>query len=114
MVMMVVGLEIKWVGKTVYREEVFTKTIVERELGLLEPIPGLTDPRANLSIAVTRGQRNFQAILSGETRTAELNTPLIAFGTVTSYTNMVFWTMIVIETLAAIAALFNASLKAGL
>jgi hypothetical protein len=108
----VFGLETATVGKAYYREAVFTKTLVERELGLLDPIPGLDDPRANLSIAVTQGQRNIQAILSGETR-PEPGDTRIARGTVAWNAQMAFWVLIVIETLAAIAALVNVSVKAG-
>jgi hypothetical protein len=106
------GLETATVGKSYYREAIFTKTLVERELGLLDPIPGLDDSRANLSIAVTQGQRNYQAILSGETRTEPGDTS-IARGTVAWNAQMAFWTMIVIDAGAAIAALINASVKAG-
>jgi hypothetical protein len=109
----VCGLETSKIGKGYYREAVFTKTLVERELGLLDPVSGLSDPRANLSIAVTRGQRDYEAILSGSTRASDLGEATIPFGTVAFYGNMVFWVMIVIETLAAVATAVNASIKAA-
>src|ERR1700730_16124846 len=42
----VFGLKMVNIAKAYYREAVFTKTLVERELGLLDPIPGTDDPRA--------------------------------------------------------------------
>jgi hypothetical protein len=46
-------------SKQYYREAVRTKTLVERELGLLRHIDGLDNSPATLSIAVTPGQRAF-------------------------------------------------------
>src|SRR5229473_762210 len=41
----VCGLETSKIGKGYYREAVFTKTLIERELGLLDPVSGSNDPR---------------------------------------------------------------------
>ena len=109
----VFGLGTIAVGKAYYREATFTKTLAEHELGLLDPVPGFQDPRANLSIAVTQGQRKHAAILSGEARDAELQETRISRGTIAFYTQMVFWMMILIEALSAIAAVVTASIKAN-
>ena len=61
----VCGLDAIKIGKAHYRESVFVKTLVERELGLLKVLADFTDTRANLSIAVTDGQRNYRNILFG-------------------------------------------------
>jgi hypothetical protein len=53
-------------GKRYYRESVFTKTLVERELGLLERLPGMNSDKATLSIAVTDGQRDYRGVLFGD------------------------------------------------
>jgi hypothetical protein len=84
------GLQTTKIAKGYYREAVYTKTLVERELGLLEPIPGLQDPRANLSIAVTRGQRDTEAILSGQSRADDFSDTPISSGTVAFNAQMVF------------------------
>jgi hypothetical protein len=107
------GLQTAKIAKGYYREAVFTKTLVERELGLLEPIQGLQDSRANLSIAVTRGQRDYEAILSGQSHADDFSDTPISSGTVAFNAQMVFWLMIAIETLAAIATVINASIKSG-
>ena len=107
------GIQTGTVGKAYYREAVFTKTLVERELGLLDPIPGVGGSHANLSITVTPGQRNYEAILSGEARSTDPSATQISPGTVAWNAQMAFWVMIVIETSAAIAALVNAPIKAG-
>jgi hypothetical protein len=107
------GLQTTKLAKGYYREAVFTKTLVERELGLLEPIPGLQDPRANLSIAVTRGQRDTEAILSEQSRADDFSDTPISSGTVAFNAQMVFWVMIAIEALAAIATVINASVGSG-
>jgi hypothetical protein len=107
------GLQTTKIAKGYYREAVYTKTLVERELGLLEPIPGLQDPRANLSIAVTRGQRDTEAILSGQSRADDFSDTPISSGTVAFNAQMVFWVMIAIEALAAIATVINASVGSG-
>jgi hypothetical protein len=106
------GLETVNIAKAYYREAVFTKTLVERELGLLDPIPGIDDARANLSIAVTRGQRDHVAILSGRKRVADLRETPISRGSAAFYTQMVFWVMIVIESLGGLASVLNITIKA--
>src|SRR5438045_4358235 len=62
-VISVFGLQTVPIGKRYYRQAVFTKTLAERELGLLTPLAGVDRSRGNLSIAVTRGQPDHQAIL---------------------------------------------------
>ena len=101
------GLQTVAVGKRYYREAVYTKTLVEKELGLLEPLPGVAGERANLSIAVTRGQRNHHFILSE--RTGEDGRT--STGTTAFYTQLIFWFMIVIEACAAVASVIYAMLK---
>lgn len=107
----VFGLQTTTVGKAYYREAVFTKTLVERELGLLDRLAGIDDPRGNLSIAVTKGQRDQVAILSGKAPVGDLLDTPIRRGSVAFNVQMVFWVMIVIDGLAALASVVNASLK---
>lgn len=104
------GLFITEVGKRYYREAVYTKTLLERELGLLEPVKntmGLHESRRNLSIAVTRGQRNFEDVLYGKYVSDVLGSP-IAPGTIAAQSRSVFWAMIIIEGLGACMSLYLA------
>ena len=98
------GLKALAVSKLYYREAIFIKTVVERELGLLEPLPNLQDPRANLSIAVTDGQRDIQAILFGGKPAGRTISP----GTVVWNIKIIFWIMICIEFAGAIVAVVHA------
>jgi hypothetical protein len=98
------GLNTVSVGKGYYREAVFIKTILERELGLLKALPDLTDARANLSISVTDGQRDFVKILFGGSRQVRRQRfPQ----TITEYTEAIFWTMLFINWLGMMIALWN-------
>jgi hypothetical protein len=106
----VFGLQTVPIGKRYYREAVFTKTLAERELGLLTPLPDLDPTRGNLSIAVTRGQRDHQAIL--QARGGEAEATKISVGSAAFYTQMLFWIMIIIESIAAIASMVTAMLRA--
>lgn len=106
------GLETIELGKTYYRQAIFTKTLVERELGLLDPMPdagNLLEANANLSLAVTRGQRDHQNILYGERSADGLRDGSISTGSIVSYARATFWAMIVIEVLGAIIAAVNAA-----
>lgn len=103
------GLETLALGKRYYREAIFTKTLAERELGLLEQLPGLKDPRANLSIAVTDGQRNHRAILAGE---GPNTASQISSGSVVHSVRTIFLMVIFIEVLGLIIAGFNAAIAA--
>jgi hypothetical protein len=104
------GLNSVAVGKVYYRESVFIKTIIERELGLLKAIPGLQDPRANLSISVTDGQRDFLSVIFG-----------ISHGpsrqhffpqTITEYSQAIFGAMVVINWIGAMIVTFSAAHQA--
>jgi len=101
------GLETIAVGKIYYRRATFTKTIVERELGLLDPIPGLDSPHANLSIAVTDGQRDHRAILFSDEKAKIQSEKRIGIGTIASNIRAIFWMMIIIEFCGASVAVFN-------
>jgi hypothetical protein len=92
------GLESAKVGKGYYREAIFTKTVVEKQLGLLDPLDD--PPEANLSIAVTKGQRDYRRLL------AEGSNPdaPISKTTNTGYLILVFWVMILINSLGAVAS----------
>lgn len=98
------GLKTLAVSKSYYREAIFTKTVVEHELGLLEPLPNLQDARANLSIAVTDGQRDIKAILFGGKPAGRMISP----GTVVGNIKTIFWIMIGIECAGAIIAAVHA------
>jgi hypothetical protein len=104
MLITISGLETLAVGKRYYRESVFTKTVVERELGLLNPVHGLADPRANLSIAVTDGQRDLQSILFGGPTAERPKGGMISPRTVVWSIQAIYWVMIAIEFLGAINA----------
>jgi hypothetical protein len=104
------GLNTVAVGKTYYREAVFTKTIVERELGLLKSISDLSDPRANLSISVTDGQRDISNILFGRLRSSVGQQ--VFPQTITGYSQAIFWAMMVIDGVGAMIATFNAAHQA--
>jgi len=94
------GLKTLAVSKSYYREAIFTKTVVERELGLLEHLPNLQDARANLSIAVTDGQRDIKAILFGKKPAGRMISP----GTVVGNIETIFRMLIFIECVGAIVA----------
>jgi hypothetical protein len=98
------GLKTLAVSKSYYREAIFTKTVVERELGLLDPLPNLQDARANLSIAVTDGQRDIEAILFGRKPAARMISP----GTVVWYIQIIFGIMIALESTCAFIAAVHA------
>jgi hypothetical protein len=93
------GLNTVAVGKDYYREAVFTKTIVERELGLLKSISDLSDPRANLSISVTDGQRDISNILFGRARSSAGQQ--VFPQTITGYSQAIFWAMMLINGVGA-------------
>ena len=102
------------VAKQYYREAIFTKTVVERELGLLEKLGNLPDGRDNLSIAVTDGQRDFLTVLTAEKlQGSEENQETIVrkiFGlthSITSATEAMFVFMALIAFFAAIVAVVN-------
>jgi hypothetical protein len=106
-----IGLDTVAIGKSYYREAVFKKTLVERELGLLKPIADLETAhgqRATFSIAVTKGQQDFEKILTTK-KIADAKSTSISFGSIANYIRAVFWAMIVMETLFAAAAAVNAS-----
>jgi hypothetical protein len=98
------GLNTVAVGKNYYREAVFTKTIMERELGLLKAIHDLPDPRANFSISVTDGQRDFVNVLFGIPAQPRRQFPPQS---ITEYSEVIFWTMILINCLGAMIATYN-------
>jgi len=102
-VITIYGLKTLAISKSYYREAIFTKTVVERELGLLEPLPNLQDERGNLSIAVTDGQRDIEAILFGG-KPGRMISP----GTVVWNIKTIFWIMIFIECAGAIVAAVDA------
>ena len=103
-VITIYGLKTLAISKSYYREAIFTKTVVERELGLLEPLPNLQDARANLSIAVTVGQRDIEAILFGGKPAGRMISP----GTVVWNIKTILWIMIFIECAGAIVAAVDA------
>lgn len=107
----VFGLETVRVGKAYYRESLVTKTLVERELGLLRPLEGVTDVLArtpNLSIAVTKGMRNTTRIFG----TPESEPP-IRWGSITGQAQGIFWAMILIEALACLVSAGNFAFSIG-
>jgi hypothetical protein len=99
------GLYTVDVGKDYYREAVFTKTIVERELGLLKAVGDLPDARANLSIAVTDGQRDLPKLLFG--RDSPEPHPRFRLQTITASSKAI-WAMIIINYIGLLLALYNA------
>lgn len=50
-------------GHEYYRRATYKKTLIENELGLLEPLPGYDDEAANLAVATTRGMAESKEIL---------------------------------------------------
>jgi len=96
------GLKTLAVSKSYYREAIFTKTVVERELGLLDPLPNLQDARANLSS--NSGQRDIEAILFGGKPAARMISP----GTVVWYIQIIFGIMIALESTCAFIAAVHA------
>lgn len=110
----VAGLATIRLAKGYYREAVYTKTVVERELGLLETLPDLPEGRANLSIAVTDGQRDYHRVLRGDQigdRDKAEETPLQKVmglaQSITATTEGMFWLMIGIQGIGAAIAVFN-------
>lgn len=92
------GLETVTVGKRYYRRANHIKTLVERELGLLDPLPGLPS-RTTLSIAVTDGQRDYNALLSPDE--SPQTEGRIGLGSVVWHIKAIFWMMIIIEIMGA-------------
>jgi hypothetical protein len=101
------GLETITIGKAHYRESVFTKTLVERELGLLKSLPDLQDPRANLSIAVTDGQRDIGNLLSGTAGSISQTPTTVGPGTIVSKILIIFWIIVGIDVVGAIIAVVS-------
>lgn len=96
------GLETTKISKSYYREAIFTKTAIERELGLLNPVEDLIQiygDKANFSIAVTQGQRDLgKKLNSGETPKIKKKYNIVKF------TRLVFISMIGIEIIAMCVA----------
>jgi hypothetical protein len=104
----VCGLETVAIGKAHYRESVFTKTLVERELGLLKSVPDLQDSRANLSIAVTDGQRDIRNLLFGAAVSGSKMTS-VGPRTIVSNIVIIFWFIIGIDIIGAVIAVISFS-----
>lgn len=95
------GLETVEMGKEYYREAVFTKTLVERQLGLLEPVePSDEGGRVrNLSIAVTKGMRNADKILA-----ARASSSKVFWQSVAGRARGIFYILIAIELMGSVAS----------
>jgi ABC-type transport system involved in cytochrome c biogenesis permease subunit len=100
------GVETIAIGKVHYHEAIFTKTLVERELGLLKLLPDLQDARANLSIAVTDGQRDYRNLLFGAVTSAG-SASKIGPGTIVFQIRTIFWIIAGIDLIGAIIAIIN-------
>ena len=109
LMVVLLGLEIVVIGKRYYRESIYIKTLIERELGLLGDIPGddrLPKGRNNLSIAVTNGQRDFENILHGD---YVLDQPanIISLDSIVASGRRVFYVMAFIDIVGAVIACVN-------
>jgi len=51
-------------GHEYYRRANYKKTLLENQLGLLEPVSNLSDEKANLAVATTRGMEQSKKILN--------------------------------------------------
>ena len=65
--MSIMGIVSTHKGREYYQETVLKKTIYEEILGLNNPVPGITHPRATLAIGTTSGHQDVAKILSGQT-----------------------------------------------
>lgn len=94
-------------GKAYYREAMYRKTPVERELGLLDALPDsdrLPQDRRNLSIAVTAGQRDWQTVLYGNRATSPDKARALRVGSVAFQTRRVFHLIMLIDGFGAVIA----------
>ena len=95
-------------GKEYTAEAIYKKTVVERELGLLNQIPGYPfDDKPNLSIAVTRGMANTTAILLKKKQKKAPGHPLISSGSIVDRIRTLLKIMYVIEVIGTVAATVN-------
>lgn len=94
-------------GKEYTQEAVYTKTLVERELGLLNRLTDFDDVEATLSIAPTRGMRDVLAVISRKKLREDPAYPFINTGSVVSLIRSVVYFMMVIELIGALVAWIN-------
>lgn len=100
-------------GKEYTQEAVYKKTLIERELGLLQALDGLDTTPANLSIAVTGGMQNAVAVLMRSKQRGDTAHPLISSHSIVASIRRVLYAMIVIEAFGVVAAWFNVASKAS-
>lgn len=115
-VISVMGLDAVSVGKSYYREAVFKKTLIERELGLLKPIKDLEKKhglRANFSISVTQGQQNHHEIFESVGPLLTQERAIIPWESVTGRTKIIFWAMVAIESLGCFASAARSAMLLG-
>lgn len=102
------GLASLRVGKDYYRESIRVKTLVEHQLGLLNPISEFEETlgnKASLSIAVTSSQLDPTAILeTAEAARDNRGRTILRSDTISGHTARIFYAMIVIEVICALVA----------
>ncbi len=91
-------------GKEYTQEAVYTKTLVERELGLLKRLQDFEEFEATLSIAPTRGMRDIFAVLQRKKLQGSPEHPFINPGSIIARIRHVIMFMIFIEAIGIIAA----------
>jgi hypothetical protein len=100
-------------GKEYTQEAVYKKTLIERELGLLKSLSGSDNPFANLSISVTGGMRDFEAVLSRKKQSNNPDRPLISRGSIVDRIRDVLTVMIIIEVIGIVVVVINILLMLG-
>ena len=93
------AIETLWSGKRYIREANYKKTLIERELGLLEIINGFSSPKSNLSISVTSGQQNYGMMLMNENVSSKISSKSI-----TDNLFKIYCGMIIIEIIGCIVS----------
>lgn len=76
----VIGMRSVKVGQDYYRRTVFKKMLYERELGLLAPVAGANDSRANLAIGTTTSMDDAEGMFRDPAR--QFDRPPLRRGTI--------------------------------
>jgi hypothetical protein len=79
----------------------------------LKSLSGSDNPFANLSISVTGGMRDFEAVLSRKKQSNNPDRPLISRGSIVDRIRDVLTVMIIIEVIGIVVVVINILLMLG-
>jgi hypothetical protein len=95
-------------GKEYVAEAIYKKTVIERELGLLNNVPGFPfDDKPNLAIAVTRGMVDTTTIFLKRKQKKDPKYPMISSGSIVDRMRALLRVMYFIEFIGFIVAIGN-------